>query len=242
MAEKSNNKSTTKYIDYLDEDEPLNGQLYVCISFLSPEGVKNCSMRGLKIRGVYPSYDLAKARAEILRKKDPHFDVFVGEVGKWLPWDDKDKSYDVEHMNNELNDLMRKYKENKDKSNMLYEQRKNEMQSGRYEQRRIKKMQQRLRKKMEKDGKTTVTLPGGAKGQVEFVTEKDVQREMVENNGVKLEDLQRQMKEKEAALERRQKELFNKRKEITKKESNGNTVNDRMKDIDAIYNKLATDN
>ena len=36
--------SNTKYIDYLTEDEIIMSQQWVCISFLSPEGIKNCSM------------------------------------------------------------------------------------------------------------------------------------------------------------------------------------------------------
>ena len=31
----------TKEVDYLDEDKPLRGQNYVCLSFLSPEDVLN---------------------------------------------------------------------------------------------------------------------------------------------------------------------------------------------------------
>jgi hypothetical protein len=30
---------STKEIDYLDEDKPLRGQNYVCLSFISPEDV-----------------------------------------------------------------------------------------------------------------------------------------------------------------------------------------------------------
>jgi hypothetical protein len=75
-----NKNTTTKYVDHLNEDEPLTGQKWVCISFLSPEGIKNCSVRGLKIRGVYDLREDADKRAKELQETDPDFHVFVGEV------------------------------------------------------------------------------------------------------------------------------------------------------------------
>jgi len=30
----------TKYIDHLSEDEPISRQNWVCLSFVSPEGIK----------------------------------------------------------------------------------------------------------------------------------------------------------------------------------------------------------
>ena len=39
----------SKEIDYLTEDEPIQNQLFVCMSFLSPEGIRNCNVRGLKL-------------------------------------------------------------------------------------------------------------------------------------------------------------------------------------------------
>ena len=76
-------------IDYLTEDKPIVNQKFVCLSFLSPEGISNCKIRGLKIRGVYDTYEDATKEAKELRDMDKHFHVFVGEVGKWLPWDPK---------------------------------------------------------------------------------------------------------------------------------------------------------
>jgi hypothetical protein len=118
----------TKYIDYLDEDDPINGQTWVCISFLSPEGVKNCSMRGLKIRGVYDTREEADSRAKDLQDVDPDFHVFVGEVGKWCPWDpDVNSIKDQVYAEKELNDLMKGYKDNLQKAKKMQHQRKNDM-------------------------------------------------------------------------------------------------------------------
>ena len=54
----------TKKVDFLKEDEPIHNQNWVCLSFLSPEGIKNCSTRGLKIRGVFATKEEAVKRAD----------------------------------------------------------------------------------------------------------------------------------------------------------------------------------
>ena len=45
-------------------------------------------VRAFKIRGVYPSHEKAEKRCEEIRKFDKYHHVFVGDLGKWLPWDD----------------------------------------------------------------------------------------------------------------------------------------------------------
>jgi DNA repair exonuclease SbcCD ATPase subunit len=117
-------------IDYLTEDKPLTNQKFVCLSFLSPEGVSNCKIRGLKVRGVYETYEEATERAKLLRDTDKHFHVFVGEVGKWLPWDpepDSKQVKDAEYAENELNNLMKAYKKNQKAAEKYEETRKSEL-------------------------------------------------------------------------------------------------------------------
>lgn len=80
---------------------------------------------GLKIRGVYSNHEQAVARAKALHKKDPYFNVYVAEVGEWLPWDpDPDSVQDSEYANEDLNKLMRKYKENQAEKEAYFEERK----------------------------------------------------------------------------------------------------------------------
>lgn len=107
-------KSNTKYIDYLDEDPPISGQEWICVSFLSPEGVKNCKIRGFKFRGAFHTREEAEKHAkEIQEKLDPDFHVFVGEGFKWLPWDqDPETVENQEYHEKELNELMKSVKEN----------------------------------------------------------------------------------------------------------------------------------
>ena len=78
---------------------------------------------GLKVRGVYSNHDQAVARAKALHKKDPYFNVYVAEVGEWLPWDpDPDSVQDSEYANDDLNKLMRKYKENQAEKEVYFEE------------------------------------------------------------------------------------------------------------------------
>ena len=83
------------------------------------------TMHGLKVRGVYPSEDMAKARAKALHKKDPWFNVFVAPVGQWLPWDpEPDDVPSSEYQNDDLNKLMQAYRENQERREAFFEEEK----------------------------------------------------------------------------------------------------------------------
>lgn len=85
------------------------------------------SMRGLKVRGVYDTFKEASVRAQVLRRRDPSFNVFVGQVGYWLPWDPECESVpEQEYQEGQLNELVKKYKENLNNRDNLYDQVKNE--------------------------------------------------------------------------------------------------------------------
>lgn len=71
------------------------------------------TIRGLKVRGVYDTYPEAKARSEEIRSLDKNFNVYVGQVGYWLPWDPSPTTIkDQEYQETELNTLVKKYNEN----------------------------------------------------------------------------------------------------------------------------------
>ena len=81
------------------------------------------SMHGLKVRGVYSTQEQANARAKALNKKDPYFNVYVADVGEWLPWDPAPEEIkDQEYQNNDLNKLMQSYKENAAKRDEFFEE------------------------------------------------------------------------------------------------------------------------
>ncbi|NBU45809.1 MAG: hypothetical protein EBS37_17375 [Betaproteobacteria bacterium] len=85
----------------------------------------NTTMRTLKVRGVYDTQKEASVRAQVLRKKDPSFNVFVGQVGYWLPWDPEPNAVqEQEYQEGMLNDLVKKYNENLDNRDDMFEQEK----------------------------------------------------------------------------------------------------------------------
>ena len=89
------------------------------------------SIRGLKVRGVYDTAAEAGARAKTLQKIDPYFNVYVGQVGFWLPWDPEPSEVaDQEYAEDQLNTLMKNYKQNESQKEALYEEQKRERMAG----------------------------------------------------------------------------------------------------------------
>jgi hypothetical protein len=85
------------------------------------------TIRGIKVRGVYNTVKEAQIRAKVLQRLDPSFHIFVGQVGYWLPWDpNADKIENQEYQNNQLNEIVKKYKVNESKRDEFYEQQKQE--------------------------------------------------------------------------------------------------------------------
>jgi len=206
-----NGKTNPKYIDLCDEDQPIAGQKFACISFVSPEktlkkrevylfdqfikqwefsksmeryfdfvhfiaykynlkvetliddfndfvkeetdklkksGIEDdyknfmdkqeeklneqfnrehsfqTSVRGLKIRGSFPTQEEAEMKCKKLREQDPNHDIFVGPVGVWVPWDpDAYKTGRVEHLEEELNALHKEKLKNEEMAKKEFEER-----------------------------------------------------------------------------------------------------------------------
>jgi len=117
--------------DHLNEDTELPSQKFVCLSFLTPESIKSdneFAVRGVKIRGVYNDYESAEKRAKHLRNVDKIFNVYIGEVGKWLAFcDNAEYANEEDYANKELNKLMKNYKEEQEKASTYHEERKQTM-------------------------------------------------------------------------------------------------------------------
>lgn len=206
-----NGQINPKYIDLCDEDQPIAGQKFACLSFISPEkllkqrevfmfeeflkqwdfkksmdkffdfihfisfkhgldvetimsdytefiaeegtklksqGIEDdyknfmdkneealtqkfqkandfqTSVRGLKIRGVFPSQEEAEMKCKKIRDMDPNHDILVGPVGIWLPWDpDAYKTGRIEFMEDELNQLHSEKIKNEEKAKEEFERR-----------------------------------------------------------------------------------------------------------------------
>jgi hypothetical protein len=83
------------------------------------------SVRGVKVRGTFDTKREADVRAQVLQRMDPNFDVFVGQVGYWCPWDPcPQKIAEIEYLNKDLNNLVKEYKANESKKDMFYNEQK----------------------------------------------------------------------------------------------------------------------
>ena len=82
------------------------------------------STRGLKVRGSYPTQEEAELRCKMLREIDPNHDIFVGPVGVWMPVDPEAyKTGRVEHLEEELNQLMNEKQKNESNAKTAFDQR-----------------------------------------------------------------------------------------------------------------------
>jgi len=82
------------------------------------------SVRGMKVRGVFGNPKEAELKAKKLQQKDKYHNIFIGDVGKWLPWDPQPHEVgEQEYAQDQLNTLMRKYKENEDNREKYFEER-----------------------------------------------------------------------------------------------------------------------
>jgi hypothetical protein len=106
------------YKNFLDKHEDkLNEQF-------NREHAFQTSVRGLKLRGVFPTQEEAEMKCKRLREMDPHHDIFVGPVGMWMPWDpDAYKTGRMEYMEEQLNELHKAKLENEEKAKQEFDRR-----------------------------------------------------------------------------------------------------------------------
>ena len=90
------------------------------------------SVRGVKFRGAFATQQEAELRAKVLRDWEQSalggsHDIFVGPVGMWMPWDPEPyRTGRVEHLEEELNQLMQEKQKNEAKAKEEFESRINE--------------------------------------------------------------------------------------------------------------------
>jgi chromosome segregation ATPase len=121
-------KGKGKAIDYLTEDPPIPSQKYALISIVGPHMRQKCDVWGLKIRGVADSLETAKSLTKRIMKLDKDYDIYTVDIGKFFPL--AVEPYDVanvEYENQQLNDMIKSYLENKEKANEHWHNRKQEM-------------------------------------------------------------------------------------------------------------------
>jgi len=109
------------------------------------------SVRGLKVRGVFPTQAEAELRCKMIREVDPHHDVYVGPVGMWVPYHpDAYKTSKVEYLEKELNELMHQKKKNEDVAKLEFDKRVKES--------KLKAIQENVEKAKETNNKLTQTI------------------------------------------------------------------------------------
>jgi hypothetical protein len=82
------------------------------------------SVRGIKVRGVFSSQPEAENYCRKLRERDPNHDIFVGQVGVWMPHHvDAYKLGKIEFMEPELNRLYQEKMVNQEKAKQAFDQR-----------------------------------------------------------------------------------------------------------------------
>lgn len=85
------------------------------------------NVRGVKVRRVFASAEEAQTFAKVLQRRYPKDNLFIGKVGVWLAWDPSEHLMpEVEYATQELNELMRKHKENEVNKEIFFEEEKAE--------------------------------------------------------------------------------------------------------------------
>lgn len=78
------------------------------------------NVRGVKVRRSFPTVEEAQVFAQAMRRKYPKDSLYVGKVGAWLPWDPSEHLMpEVEYAEKDLNEIMRKYQENRSNAELF---------------------------------------------------------------------------------------------------------------------------
>jgi hypothetical protein len=85
------------------------------------------NMRGVKVRRAFATVEETQMFAKVLQRRYPKDNLYIGKVGAWLPWDPSEHLMpEVEYAEKELNELMRKYKENESNKEMFFAEQREE--------------------------------------------------------------------------------------------------------------------
>jgi hypothetical protein len=83
------------------------------------------NVRGVKLRRVFGNLEECQTFAKVMQRRYPKDNLYIGKVGCWLPWDPSEHMMpEVEYAEKELNELMRKYKENEVNKDIFFEEEK----------------------------------------------------------------------------------------------------------------------
>lgn len=231
-----------KYIDYLKEDKPIQGQNYVCLSFLSSENIPNCKLRGsVKVKGVFSTKEEADEHIKKCREDDPDHDIYLGEVGKWLgipSGSGDDLAEDVQYYEEELQKIAESHKKNLAKAKKLENERKadlldqafNETDATKVKKSRDELARENLRKKLEdkkfkqqylektnKQLEATINKEDLSKSPINYVNQKEVQLKEKELN---IKEENEKIKQEQQRLKETKQYIKDKDNEVKEQEHN----------------------
>ena len=107
-----------EYATFIDNHEEKLSEAY------NAENNFVTSVRGLKIRGCFPTQQEAELRCKLLREIDPNHNIYVGPVGTWMPWEPEAyKTGRVDYLNPELNKLMSEKNKNTESVDIEFQKR-----------------------------------------------------------------------------------------------------------------------
>jgi hypothetical protein len=145
------------------------------------------SIRGIKVRGCFPTQQEAELRCKMLRQNDPNHDVYVGPVGIWVPFHPEAyKTGRVEYMEETLNELMSEKKKNEEKAKDEFDNRVKEA--------KVKAMEDNKKKAEETGAKLTQTINAG--GDLVSVANMNTQESAMGENAT-LDDVKKELFEGE---------------------------------------------
>ena len=145
------------------------------------------SIRGIKVRGCFPTQQEAELRCKMLRQNDPNHDVYVGPVGIWVPFHPEAyKTGRVEYMEETLNELMSEKKKNEEKAKDEFDNRVKEA--------KVKAMEDNKKKAEESGAKLTQTI--NAEGDLVSVANMNTQESAMGENAT-LDDVKKELFEGE---------------------------------------------
>lgn len=149
------------------------------------------NVRGIKIRGSFPSQKEAELRAKLLREQDPNHDIYVGPVGMWIPWEPEAyKTGRVEYLEEDLNKLMSEKKTNEEQAKNEFEERvKETKQKAINENRKIalesgNKLTQNIDEQGHLVGVANMNTTENVLQQNDVVTSADIKKELFDNDEV----------------------------------------------------------
>lgn len=173
------------YKNFMDEHETRLQNEY------NVENEFRTSVRGIKVRGSFPTMEEAELRCKMLREVDPYHNVYVGPVGVWMPWEpDAYKTGRVEYLEEELNNLMHEKQKNDSEAKKNFDQRLLESKRKAIEENKKNSVitGNKLTQDIDKDGNLVGTKVSTLENQLDAkggeLTASDVRREIFENENV----------------------------------------------------------